>query len=85
MKMPNTFHIVFDENRHRLQQPQRDTPTQRRSLGEIDEILQTKGQGDALGELYVDVVGGGLGVVIGFESDLAVANVALAGEFDAPF
>lgn len=83
--MPNTFHIILDENRHRLQQPQRDAPTQRRSLGEIDEILQTKGQGDALGKLYVDVVGGCLGVIIGFESDLAVANVALARELDASF
>jgi len=83
--MPNALHIILDENRHRLQQPQRNTPAQWRSLGEIDEILQTKGQRDALGELYVDVVRGGLGVIVRFESDLAVADVALAGEFNTAF
>ena len=85
LKMSYTLHIIFNQNRHRLQQSQRDAPTQGRSLCEIDKILETETQCDSLGKFYRDVVGGILWIVVGFQGDLAVADIALAGEFDASF
>jgi len=82
LKMPNAFHIILDENRHSVQQPQRNAPTQRRRLRKIDKIFQTKAQAHALRKLYIDTVGGVLCIVVVFKRDLTISNVALAGEFD---
>jgi len=85
LKMSHTLHVIFDQDGHRLQQSQRDTAAQGSRLGEIDEILETETQCDALGKFYRDVVGGILWVVVGFQSHLSVADIALAGKFDASF
>jgi hypothetical protein len=85
LKMANTLHIILDKNRHSIQHPQRNASAQWRRLREIDKILQTEAQRHALRKLYADTVCSVLGVIVGFERDLAVSNVTLAGEFDAAF
>ena len=83
--MSHALHIIFNQDRHRLQQSQCNASAQGSSLSEIDQILETETQSDALRKFYRDVVGGIFWIVIGFQSYLAVANIALAGEFDTSF
>jgi hypothetical protein len=82
--MSHTLHIIFNQDRHILQQSQCDTSTQGCSLGEIDEIFQTETQGNSLRKFYRDIVVGILWIVIRFQRNLSVSNISLAREFDTP-
>lgn len=83
--MTHTLHVVFDENRHVIQQSQCDASAQRASFREIDQILQTKAQRHALREFYRDIIGGVLGIIVGFQCNLSITNITLAGKFDTSF
>ena len=80
--MSDALHIVLHENRHRLQQSQRDTPTQRRRFRKINQVLQTETQTNSLRKLYGDIILRMLWIVVGFEGNLTIANVSLTRKFD---
>jgi len=83
LKMSHSFHIVFNKNRHSLQQSQRNASAQRSSFGEIDEILQTETQRDSRREFYRDIIRRVFRVIIRFQGNLSISNISLTRELDA--
>lgn len=59
-----------------------DRPTKTRSLAEVQEVLERKGEGDGLGEVDFDVLVWLVDVGVRAKRDGAVANVASALEAD---
>lgn len=80
--MSHTLHIIFDENRHSLQQSQSDTPTQWGSFSKIDQIFQTKAQGNALRKFDSDIIGRIFRIIIRLQSNLSISDISLTREFD---
>jgi hypothetical protein len=80
--MADSLHVVLDENRHSLQQSQGDTPTQWRSFGKVDQILETETQTNPLRKFYLDIIRRILWIVIRFQRDLSISDIALTGKLD---
>lgn len=74
---------IFNLQRDFLGKAELDLAGQGSGLAEIDEVLEGEGQSDWLGELNRHVFGGIFDVGVLANGHGAVANVTLAGEFDA--
>lgn len=74
---------IFNLQRNFLRKAKLDLARQSSSLAEVDEVLEGEGESDRLSKLNRDVFVGVLDVRVLANSHGTIANVTLAGEFDA--
>lgn len=74
--------VVLDQERHLAGEADLDLGRQGSGLAEVDQVLEGKGQRHGLCQLDVDIVLGLFNGGVASQSDGAITNVTVAGEFD---